>query len=416
MEFAEIGSRRKNLFGSVDWGTSLGKCDGHLQPATTNKSPINPSIPILSMVLPTKPDVILNSGSGSSKTARSSLTESSTETIASSFSDFQRVDIASACAFLGDELSAHNRDSFDFHKHPTLARSKAQSLESFSSVPFLMKMPACPSRKNFDKFLETIPATAWMMPYIISCSPPVNLLNLTETKLSGSWSLSSSLRNRNFSLSALPTIDEDKIAVTTEQESSSYYVGSLGHASFEEKMYLNPNTSHSTSISTSIRSGTSSSWRSLGVLLISSDPSWMPWEPRYLVLMDNFLFECQMDASSIIGFAALNNAEISSVLLRKLPRDGNNNSNRKDGTTATNISQSPAAAAVPEQILTILVSYLSESTPSAPRRKVWIRCSSFQDTADLQDELIRLASLSMEDTYDFNTPDGEDSLLSTGIE
>ena len=143
----------------------------------------------------------------------------------------------------------------------------------------------------------------------------------------------------------------------------------------------------------------SSTWKSLGILLVSSDPSWLPWEPRLLMLMDNYMFECVPDASRIIGFAMLNHAEISSVLLRKLP---------KDRKTA---SSDPAASS---QILAIQLSYLTESKATANLRRVWIRCPSFQSTADLQDELMKAAEMGLDEIYDFRTANNEDALLSAG--
>lgn len=54
------------------------------------------------------------------------------------------------------------------------------------------------------------------------------------------------------------------------------------------------------------------SWRSLGVLLLSSDPSWCKWEPKIVFLLDTYLIECvnSTTAFSIIGYIQLSDSQI----------------------------------------------------------------------------------------------------------
>lgn len=52
------------------------------------------------------------------------------------------------------------------------------------------------------------------------------------------------------------------------------------------------------------------SWHSLGVVWLSKDPSWSPWEAKIVLLLDNYLLECTVDGLSIIGYAQLCKANV----------------------------------------------------------------------------------------------------------
>jgi len=57
------------------------------------------------------------------------------------------------------------------------------------------------------------------------------------------------------------------------------------------------------------------SWRSLGMVLLSSDPSWCKWEPKIVFLLDTYLIECVNSTTDfkIIGYIQLSDSQIQKI-------------------------------------------------------------------------------------------------------
>jgi len=557
MDFAEGSSRRKNLFGSVNWNTTTSSnpesvtyskhgystskvvSNNEQNPYyTTNFEQIavygqpsdddmlgteshssnqysseyvvkSPGIPIVS-VPPQK------YASGSAKTANLSVSIES-ESMGASLNDFHHIDLASACAFLGDDLSVHNVDpmSLNTSSHGFFKATSLENLStSTSTVPMLMRMPSNPSRRNLDKFLESIPAKAWMMPLILACAPPPDLMRTLETfyittmpqsypsvspkpthpsslpsisyppsssppsplppppppsppvplsRITSSPGLS---RGKSYSLS-MPTIVEGQSETNiqhmangkdTSNVAGSYFVGSLTNSppdlspndhtkqnmlSTEGDMDKDSLRFTQSNISHRIEpSSINGCWRSLGVHLLTSDPTWVSWEPRLLLLLDNYLFECSPAAPTLLGFAQLNKSDVTNVLLRKVSSDsssqgyssnsshpgerdhtlkhmnstGNLNLSMHGGYPnfkSTHSNSFNGRTDISEQQIAIQISYLQESDLSSIRRRVWIRSSTIQEITELKDELQRVSDLGVDDVYDFTHPTIENTMLSS---
>ena len=59
-----------------------------------------------------------------------------------------------------------------------------------------------------------------------------------------------------------------------------------------------------------------SSWRSLGILWLCSDPKWNQWHPKIVFLLDNYLLECTAIGTAVIGYSQLSGAVIEKKMFQ----------------------------------------------------------------------------------------------------
>ena len=323
--------------------------------------------------------------------------------------------------FLGDDPSVHYHDpSFQMYSE----RRSLDNLKSNGIPPsFFLKMPTlnC-KRSELNNFLSSISAESWMMPYIIACVPPLNL-NLLSQKASLAPSVSPFHHlkqpglTKGISLPSLPTIVEDiQVNLPVPVDPPMMSVRSLCHKSFDQE---DDNTSSSPSTGTTIshspigvpqlsvsfnhtnssnKSLRSSSWKSIGILLVTNDPRWNPWAARLLVLMDNFIFECMVDGSTIIGYIPLSKANINVVTLTKniLPKPSEQSDNAVRDSNGVPINNNNVTQ---QYIEVIEISYLKTCDPQSQRAHAFIQFSSKSELLSVLEELVTAASMSLRDQY-----------------
>lgn len=397
MDFSE-GGRGNNFFGTIIWSAQK---DTQSHPnSVIDSGAVHPFYPNPPQV---NPSPYFSHSYVDDSSVRSGCGEDSVN--GDDINYLLGIDNVGGCAFLGDELSTRNRDVFGAHHFQKLNRGlRTHSLDSLNTKApgtSLMKIPVRPADTSLPFFLESISPHSWMMPYIIACSPPINLKEIINDSdvPSCTWPPSGGLSSPRRSLQSMPTINEDGFVNNLDMSSRYGNVFGNDRRSLDVSNLTDPVILPSSPPRTANRPV--SPWRSLGIVLVSADPSWEPWEPRLLIAFDNYLFDCNIDASAIIGFAQLNKSEISSVLLRS-----SNHSPKQ-----SNIPQDPNHVS---QVLAIHISYLSQSLTTSIRKKVWLRGQSFQETVDLQDVLTAMAEMTVNEVYDFNATAGENSILSSG--
>eukprot|EP01041_Mallomonas_annulata_P006586 gene6586-13325_t len=255
----------------------------------------------------------------------------------------------------------------------------------------------------------------------------------TSVSMSSSWSSSSIERRREelvqqtntngygnggmFSVSSSAPSDNDfyfdSVSSSSPPLESPLHLHHLQSALSLSSSHGNNHSSNINSHSpprTSLSSLDNSSWVDLGDLYMSSDPAWCPWTLRRLVLLDNYLFEFNVDGSAVIGYAQLHCAEITGTALQQSRSHKNNNGPNPSSSSSSSSSSSPLKF---PHVLAVRVSYLRLNRASGPRDKFWIRCASFQSTLLLEDQLKMAAGLTMTDVYEWEAT-SDDTLLSKG--
>lgn len=339
--------------------------------------------------------------------------------------------------FLGEQLSVQEGAHPAFYSRPSFNKiTRAQSLEGLASIvtkaPCLQKMPPSRAFSELGDAYEAIPIHSWMFPYILACCPPAMLSQLlllptlfqednndiisqTEEGLarprlasdndgeirhkttSDLPSLGSFYQHKSFSSRppfANAGIAEQQVSKTTpspkpmiEQPTS---VGEV----------ITQSRSNSPAISSFSFPG---SWISLGTLYLSKDPSWRPWEQKIVFLLDNYLFECTLDGTNIIGFCHLSNCTIKRV------------------TQRVTRGLKPIKGAVPSASLSLdtievlLIScYANSNMISSQKHEFWITAPSLHDLDVIHSILNYASKLSIQDIYEFPSLTDDKSVLGRG--
>lgn len=252
----------------------------------------------------------------------------------------------SASAFLGEEVSGHgivgsfaeySRRYLRIHG-PSMHLSTSYESDmhiqhALSLAPCLLRMPLLSPIEDMD----SIAPYAWITPYIVSRTATKYLPNLS--RMSPQLCSCQDKHFRPFTTdSSRPFVPPPYFSqqMSTRISTPATLPKSLSLqdiASAGERLkqinpsapllqpglrVLNPVGSYdaegpSTSMSQSLWSNETLpqslfmrvSWMSLGLLWVSKDPTWRPWEKRLILICDNFLFECLPNASKIVGYAPL---------------------------------------------------------------------------------------------------------------
>jgi calcium/calmodulin-dependent protein kinase I len=231
--------------------------------------------------------------------------------------------------FLGEILSVH--ESAGLHPQamrafydPTgkltvdgmgiLRMPRAQSLEGLSSIlsdaPVLIKLPRARALNELGDTFESIPKHSWMFPFILACAPNlvleqlINLPKLIETQSNSKYD-TAAFQKRHFAhgvsdsrLSVLDQLPHQQHQLSFQPAATSAFAELGKPLSVVVSMPI-------------IKTPTvvfPSSWRKLGVWLITQDPSWRPWEQKSLYLFDNFLIEASLDGRTLLGYLPLTGA------------------------------------------------------------------------------------------------------------
>lgn len=257
-----------------------------------------------------------------------------------------------ACAFLGDELSLKSR-FFDVHTQSReMGLNRAYSLEQLEEVkhtPFLVEMPLYRDdirRKDLNKVFELVAIDSWIVPFIIRC-----------------LIVNRGLINKLINL--LPSVYNNRS--TSNEEFKNY-------------------TKQWPILST---------WRSLGPLWLSKDPSWRPWDKRIILITDNYLFEVstrsddESNSLTIIGFACLH------------------------GATITN---APCFFQEGEETNALCISCSRSNNENSRKVVFWLRCDDAAQMSVIEREIRLAASLEADSLYEMKDS-GADAgldLLGTG--
>lgn len=253
----------------------------------------------------------------------------------------------SGSPFLGDELSVHNffnlsNDSWERSSRLSRNDVRSLSMESHHNVeshhlPCLLKMPHVTNVSDLTNETEVMVNNSWILPQIVACLPREIVNKFLELP-------------NIFMDSVLEDIENDK-----ELSRSSLHFPS--------------------------------SWISLGNVLLAkaqTNQTVEKWESRFLVLLDNCLFEFHQ-TSHIIGFAHLSGAKIAEVII-------------------------DSKSASVSKCLKISFSGLS-SLPNA--EQFWISVNDDSHFCRLQQLLVKASQLNVRDLFSIDS-DKEKSVLGRG--
>lgn len=384
-----------------------------------------------------------------------------------------------AAPFLGDQLSVHEGlhrhfTTFEPGKLTVdglgiLRMSRAQSLEglasSTSDLPVMIKMPKSRAFSELGDAFEAIPANSWLMPYIVACCPPlllqqlVHLPRLIDVQPSSSAPHSSRadtshgsngvsqlhfhnarhlFDSANNAAGNRPNMSDFGRSVshnTNINSNTSFYqhksyssrppfADTLGNGS-GNKTPVTPvfgaiadtalPTATGKAPNNSLPFRFPSSWRALGVLLVSQDPSWRPWETKMVFLLDNFLLEATSNGSKLIGFAPLAGAKI-----KKCPFTDPHGRTRGTGNASRNNQRDGGSVGrsfnLRQEDLSygLVITCFTKSDRSAAQSQFWITCTELQDLDILENALVRASRLRVEDVFDLPNVDQETSVLGRG--
>eukprot|EP01038_Epipyxis_sp_PR26KG_P014930 gene14930-20082_t len=349
-------------------------------------------------------------------------------------------------AFLGDNLSmqdhfgssSHHKDLNFLTRHLKLGMPRAHSLEGLSTseskVPSMIRIPTLKHYTEIGDFIENIPLHGFIIPYIFSFLPPQLLRQLLDlplliprsTLLSPGMTRSLTFKesfyyeNNDKNITGRPRVSSDAGtnigggSYNALRTTTSFSVTgvSIPHSGLHKTPSPDISLEHNTAGDIIMSSQTStpppqinlpdvfpSSWKSLGVVWISKDPTWRPWEPKLVLLLDNYLFELLHDGSAIIGYAQLSKASIRKCAYEPFyPR----NSNTK--------SSSPLKS----KVLGIEVKCMTTSAGSGPPATFWMITEVESDLDLLLSALLIASYLTLDDMYDFIDDPEQKTLLGRG--
>lgn len=355
-----------------------------------------------------------------------------------------------------------------------LRMPRAQSLEGLlstaSELPCMIKMPRTQAFSELGDSFETIPSKSWILPYIIACCPPVLLQQLVylpkliqpmekgvaasgiSNKSTGVMPQAQDLPIYDSSIEEDCFVTRPRIASDTDStlrpndlahaQMQSFYqhksfssrppfapqsssrpgssdpYHALNRPSQTAAMMMSPNLAGEVISSSSRTSSPAaqpfivfpSSWRSLGVLLLSKDPSWRSWEPKTVYLIDNYIFEATEDGSKIIGFAQLCGAKI-----KKCPfTDPHGRSHRHSPGIADLADWNSGFVRKEDLSYGLVVSCSTCSERTSPQVQFWITTAQLQDLDILYSALTRASRLRVEDVFALPDLPEKEGLLGRG--
>jgi hypothetical protein len=345
----------------------------------------------------------------------------------------------SALPFLGEQLSVHNGTDFFQVEHGRLATGlfgmpRAQSLETLSKAvsrsPCMSKMPISRSYTELGDSFEAISSNSWMLPYIIACCPSfilhplLSLPPLLPQEHNDNLVQSAYIKNKGME----PVRDTEE---GINKTMSSFY----HHQSYSSRppfASASPGPLNTSASSLPVAKSMDSvhsllslypenrqlffppSWRSLGILLLSKDPSWRAWEPKHVLLIDNYLFECTADGASVIGYAQLSDASISKCAFTD--PHGRTNSNNITSTASRGTNGGKSQFIQKMHLGTgLVISYHVSPMDSGAIERFWITTESMHYLDVVAGALLRASKLQVEDIFDFpNDAHGQPTVLGRG--
>jgi hypothetical protein len=284
--------------------------------------------------------------------------------------------------FLGENISQQDIPSYSNtfvteFQSPLLGRlTHSKIAESFnlsvSFKPCMIRMPLGRSNLDLGDCFGAIPLYAWFLPYVLSCAPQAFIVMLTKLPpllQSHSATLSTDLLWPQSPQTATGD-DANSRPPTQYSIQNEFYrrrnlsqpfrsrsfgsfddtVHTLGEGSDSGKHRLNSSAvSGKSAALDSPMTALSSSWRSLGLLMLSKDPVYHAWEAKHVCLLDNFLVELTTDGSCVIGFTPLCGASVTKLTFStsqnrrdKLWRHSHNSSSDLTALSESQITTSTA--------------------------------------------------------------------------
>eukprot|EP01034_Spumella_vulgaris_P021453 gene21453-27486_t len=342
-----------------------------------------------------------------------------------------------------------------------------------SVTPVMIKIPPVTSHLELGDF-ENIPVFAWFMPYIVSSVPPQfmqiladlpTLFDATKAaspshKKSAEDLLSSSGLSKGAA-SPLPVVTNNVKTTTTSphnspgrhrrnHSSTTYTELSRSTVQIPSDMYaqfaiLDSPIPHSVlekhkSFSTFTGFGSShlltrtpcppvptvppssfpASWKSLGLLWLSKDPTWRPWEVKLVYLLDNYLYEVTADGKVIIGFSPLCGATITRQSYRTSKRDkhlhapAHHQTAPRQGGSPSNASHKthptpPALEAPTLSTVLMITCYTTSEVDVCPQATFYLTSQVKHSQENSESELTRIeaallqaSALTVHDIYNFD--------------
>lgn len=355
----------------------------------------------------------------------------------------------SALPFLGEQPSVHEGAHPAFLNYDQQGRlkvdgmgiyrnmSRGQSLEGLASAvsttnPAMIKLPKARSYTELSDSFESLPKNSWIFPFIIACCPPLllqqfNYLPKLIAEEGKGVAIEQPIRTRPRVAS-----DTDVGALTAgilkgHGHHSSYYLHQdSDHTSHPP--FTHPSNKDGPDMYTQQPSPAlpfPPSWRSLGRLFLSRDPSWSPWEPKIVYLLDNYLLEATVDGSKVIGFAQLAGAVIrrspftdphhrtrvnTTIGVSSLSRGilGHSTPSRGQQHLSTPFGGGSHFMANKEEVsIALQISCLSTSDGFGARSTFWLTVTHLQDLEILESALMRASRLKVEDVFDLNVVEAQ---------
>lgn len=279
--------------------------------------------------------------------------------------------LTSVAPFLGDEKSLKYLSIFSENavQEILIKKMPSFSLQNSStdqSTPLTSPFPISSVGDDFTEFLSKIPLDAWILPFIISYF-------------------------------------HDEISQVLEQVSlNSAREDIIGNHTLETSMNPTP-TAHQNDLLQSKPAFIKriESWKSLGTIYMSSDPSRFPWERRRIFLCDNYLFELSSESSQIVGYCQLFGAEVE----------------RKTNPIHTNSASSKDEQLKSSKYM-LKVNFLKYSRLDSPKITVWILTGDDSSFKNVENEINKASALTVDSIYDMSGVEKEhdesSSLLGRG--
>ena len=427
----------------------------HLQEAAQQQSipPHRRPSPILAAVVSNRSSPVIQQ-------KNEDITDVSMETLLRvSFTDFHnnpQFGNDNQSAYLGEELSVRPSYQMNSKVMRKNAYQRAFSLEGFQMElhkPCLLGMPSTRSYVNLGESLENISPYSWTIPYIFSCLPSEFIHNLMaearrnqilahkKHQFTRRRAASNASSIGNYSTTSSLSI-EDATPFLSRINSSSNGESNKNLTASSSNNYVNAALSSSahngetaTPISTvrdtiHANSPLRNSFKYVGLLYFSKDPSWCPWEYRVGYIFDNYLFECKVinaekdnlkprqQSSSIhkiIGFAQLCEAKITrdftyeDVMVPPSSTAANSSSSSSYISAGSNPSRG---------LLSFKIEFASTSrrSPSMPLACVWVRTLTDDCMEGLERDLREASELTVEGLYEDAPGPIADNILGKGIQ
>lgn len=331
--------------------------------------------------------------------------------------------------YLGEDLSVHARPGFRFPDlNAASSMPRSQSLEGLTTVlnnnPCMIKMPPSRSYSELGDTFETIPPFSWIFPYIVACCPPLILSQLLSLP-----SLFDNFDDDDNLCSGIDGIEDHHIDRFAEADTKNSLIITrprlasdgdshvrqnsprlhtyYNHRSLSSRPPFALNNNDPRTPRSPRNEGTVANkaipgvpvfsfpptWRSLGIVLLNKDPSWRPWEYRMVMLLDNYLFECSRDGSTVIGYAQLCGATVTKQSVKDMSKRPDN----------------------PWIQSSIMISCRSSSAAQSSSVRFWLTVDNAARLDVIAAMFLGATRLGVDDIFDFNRgSNGEQVLLGRG--